>query len=240
MGGPCQAALARSGDEHPTLLAVYVEQARQHAAGLQKSDRSSSRALVLFRKPPRLQTQTLSHLSLLHTAQLGSTSAVILTKAPLAVLYILFCRIEASSALHTIHPQPCKTECYGPGVLVIFLVLSLVTSCLVPAPESLAGETTHLCWRSSTCSRGRLARKGEGRIELTPTQAGLAVCGVLRRALRIERCRAQGQAGPQQPRVNLGAQRAHHPDGDAQSLVRLPATPNVPVERRLTPATDGT
>ena len=40
--GYVQAALARSGDEHPTLLAVYVERGSLHAAGLQKSDRSSS------------------------------------------------------------------------------------------------------------------------------------------------------------------------------------------------------
>ena len=42
---PLQAALARSGGEHPTQLAVYVERGSLHAAGLQKSDRSSSRGV---------------------------------------------------------------------------------------------------------------------------------------------------------------------------------------------------
>lgn len=43
-----QAALARSGDEHPTLVAVYVQRGSLHAAGLQsRIDRHHEVLLVV-------------------------------------------------------------------------------------------------------------------------------------------------------------------------------------------------
>jgi hypothetical protein len=44
---PMQAALARSGSEHPTLIAVYVEEGSLHAAGVQSRIDRHHEALLL-------------------------------------------------------------------------------------------------------------------------------------------------------------------------------------------------
>jgi|SRR5690242_4211612 len=147
---------------------------------------------------PDRRTQTLSHYyCVLPNLKVPHHSSITQPLSLCCISYLADLKLPSAYSIQSIWPQ--TTECYGPRVLVIFLVLSLVTSCLAPAPESLVGETTLLCWRSSTCSCGRLARKREGQPELTLLQTRLAVRGVLRRALGIARCRAQGQVGAEQP-----------------------------------------
>lgn len=155
---PLQAALGRSGGEHPTLVAVYVERGSVHAAGLQsQTDRHPRGAVPAQFLHVARQTQTSSHRSLLHAY---SSAPILKTPPPsylfsrrLAFVAPYFVSLQKSQ-YSPAHHQSTRTrtgECSETGFVVIFWILSLITSCLAPVPESLAGGTTHLCWTSSTC-----------------------------------------------------------------------------------------